>query len=193
MERRRAVFVDRDGTLNQDSGYVLSPDQFHLLPGVPEAIVRLNALGLLVIMITNQSAIGRGLMTERDLSHIHDKLTAILSAQGGTIDEVYWCPHHPDEACICRKPSTGLIEQAQKEFSLHLPECFFVGDKQSDLEAAKNAHIPAILVMSSPHAQEAMQARDEGRVPVAHVAEDFTEAVLWIEGQLTKGDDKGVR
>lgn len=190
MARRRAVFVDRDGTLNQDRGYVLSPEQFCILPGVPEAIVRLNALGFLVIMITNQSAIGRGYMSERDLSRIHAKLTAILSAEGGKIDGVYWCPHRPDEACICRKPNIGLIEQAQQEFSLHLPECFFVGDKQSDLEAAQNAFIPAILVMTSSHAQQAIHAREEGRVSAVHVAEDFAHAVTWIEGQLTHGQEE---
>ena len=180
----QAVFVDRDGTLNVDSGYVTSPDEFNLLPGIPEAIARLNVLGVPVIVITNQSAIGRGLMTQDDLDHIHLRLTSLLQPYDARIDAIYSCPHRPDTGCVCRKPNIGLLEQARKDYSLDLTQCFFIGDKRSDLEAAMKASIPGILVMSSSYAHEAFLAREQGGISAVYVAENFQQAVGWIEKQM---------
>ena len=179
-----AVFLDRDGTLNEDHGYVTSPEQLIIFSGVPEALARLNQMGVQVILVTNQSAIGRGLMTIQDLQRIHQKLMDLLCSHGGHIDEVYVCPHHPDNGCICRKPQVGMLKEAAGCFSLDLSQCFFVGDKCSDLESAHKAGVTGILVMSSVYSEAAIKARDNGQFPIAHVAQTFVHAVDWIEREL---------
>jgi histidinol-phosphate phosphatase family protein len=184
LRQNIAVFLDRDGTLNEDRGYVTSPEQLVLFSGVPEALARLNQLGVQVILMTNQSAIGRGFMTTHDLQHIHQKLVDLLGAHEGRIDEVYVCPHRPDEGCACRKPQVGMIKQAAERFSLDLSQCFFVGDKCSDLEAAHKAGVTGVLVLSSVYGEAALKARDNGEFPIAHVAQTCVDAVDWIESEL---------
>jgi D-glycero-D-manno-heptose 1,7-bisphosphate phosphatase len=179
-----AIFVDRDGTLNYDTGYVTSPEQLILFPGVPEAIARLNQLGVLVIMVTNQSAIGRGMMTVEDLTTIHSRLAALLRPHGARIDGIFSCPHHPEDCCECRKPKTGLIEQAVGRFLLDVTQCYLVGDKPSDLEVAQRLAMPGVLVLTSPYGAEAVKARDEGFLPIEYVADTFAQAVDWIEQDL---------
>jgi len=174
-----AVFVDRDGTLNEDHGYVTSPEQLVLFPGVPKALARLNDLGVRVILVTNQSAIGRGFITAHDLHLIHGRLAKLLAADGGIIDAVYYCPHVPSEGCACRKPNIEMIQQASEHFSLDLSQCYFVGDKCSDLEAAHNAGVSGVLVLTSDYSEAAVRARDLGQFSIAHVAETFVEAVNW--------------
>jgi histidinol-phosphate phosphatase family protein len=176
-----AVFVDRDGTLNKDQGYVTSPEQLVIFPGVPKALARLNQLGIRVILVTNQSAIGRGLMTAQDLERIHQKLEDLLRAHDGALDAVYYCPHHPKEACACRKPNIAMIQQAAEYFSLDLSRCYVVGDKCSDLEAAHRAGVTGVLVLSSDYSAAAVKASHLGQFPIAHVAESFVQAVDWIE------------
>ncbi len=189
-----AVFVDRDGTLNYDSGYVISPEQLVLFPGVPEAIARLNQLGVMVIMVTNQSAIGRGMMTMEELENIHARLAALIQPYGASIDAIFSCPHHPQDGCGCRKPNTGLIDQAVDRFSLDLSHCYLVGDKRSDLEVAQKVAVPGVLVMTSPYSLRAVQARDEGQVAIEYVADTFIQAVAWIEDNLLKrGNRTGPR
>jgi histidinol-phosphate phosphatase family protein len=181
-----AVFVDRDGTLNHDNGYVTSPEQLVVFPGVAKAIARLNHYGVKVILVTNQSAVGRGLMTSQVLSDIHERLAALIKPYGAALDAIFTCPHHPQEGCGCRKPKAGLIYQAVDRFSLDLASCFLVGDKRSDMEAAHKVGIPGVLVMTSPYSEQTLQARDEGQVPIAHVAETFVQAVEWIEERIVK-------
>ncbi len=185
-----AVLVDRDGTLNQDSGYVTSPDQLILFPGVPEAIFRLNQLGALVIMITNQSAIGRGMMTVEGLQKIHESFANLLRPCGAKIDGIFFCPHHPQDGCRCRKPDIGLIEQAAEQFSLDLTRCFLVGDKKSDLEAAQGIGVTGVLVMTSSYSEHALKAHDLGQLSIAHVANTFVESVSWIEQEMTRGTNE---
>ncbi len=179
-----AVFVDRDGTLNDDRGYVTSPEQLVVFPGVPKALAHVNRLGIKVILITNQSAIGRGFMTSEDLQRIHQKLEDLLRDHDGHIDAIYYCPHHPNEGCACRKPNIAMIHQAEKELSLDLSRCYFVGDKSSDLEAAHRAGVQGVLVMSSNYSAAAVKASDLGKFSIAHTAESFVEAVNWIESDL---------
>ena len=181
-----AVFVDRDGTLNYDNGYVLSPEQLVLFSGVPEAIARLNRLGTMVILVTNQSAIGRGMMTMEDLENIHARLAALIRPYGASIDAIFSCPHRPQDGCGCRKPNTGLIDQAVDRFSLDLSHCYLIGDKPSDLEVAQKVSVPGVLVMTSSYSPKALQARDEGQVAIEYVAETFSQAVAWIEDDLLK-------
>ncbi len=184
IRKHVAIFLDRDGTLNEDCGYVTSPEQLVLFSGVPEAMARLNQLGVRVILVTNQSAIGRGLMTIHDLQHIHQVLADLLRVHGGRIDDIYVCPHRPDEGCGCRKPHVAMLQQAAERFSLDLSKCYFVGDKCSDLEAANKAGVTGVLVMSSVYSEAALQARDNGQFPIAHVAQTFVQAVDWIEKEL---------
>ena len=179
-----AVLVDRDGTLNHDCGYVTSSEQLVLFPGVPEAISRLNRLGALVIMITNQSAIGRGLMTVETLREIHEAFADLLRPSGARIDGIFFCPHHPQDRCDCRKPNVGLIQRAAEKFSLNLTRCFLVGDKKSDLEAAQNIGVAGVLVMTSSYSEEALQAKNLGQLSIAHVAESFVDSVSWIEHEM---------
>lgn len=183
-----AVFLDRDGTLNQDTGYVTSPEQLVLFPGVPEAIARLNRLGAMVLLVTNQSAIGRGMLTTEGLESIHERLAELIQPYGARIDDIFFCPHHPQDGCKCRKPKAGLIDQAVKRFALDVSQCFFVGDKWSDLAAAQTASVPGVLVMTSSYSADVVRARDAGQVGIDYIADSFVDAVDWIEQQIvTRG------
>ena len=184
LRKNIAVFLDRDGTLNENSGYVTLPEQLILFSGVPEAIARLNQLGVQVILVTNQSAIGRGWLTTEGFQRIHRRLADLLRVQGGSIDDVFFCPHRPDERCACRKPEAAMILQAAERYSLDLSQSFFVGDKSSDLGAAQRAGVPGVLVMTSDYSQDALKARDEGQFSIVHVAQTFVHAVDWIEEEL---------
>lgn len=186
-----AVFVDRDGTLNEDRGYVTSPEQLVVFPGVLKALTRLNQLGVRVILLTNQSAIGRGFMTAQDLERIHQKFEDLLRDQDGKLDAIYYCPHHPDEDCACRKPNIAMIQEAAQQFSLDLSLCYVVGDKCSDVEAAHRAGVQGVLVMSSDYSGAAVEARDAGQFPIAYVAKSFVEAVAWIESDLLQRHQSG--
>ena len=143
---KRAVFLDRDGLICKDVHHMRSPEQFGLLPGAAEGIKLLNELGLKVIIATNQSGIARGYFTEANLERIHERMLKELAERGARIDAIYFCPHHPDENCPCRKPRIGMLEQAAEDFGLDLSQCFIVGDKKLDVEAGRNAGCPSVLV-----------------------------------------------
>ena len=153
MTLRRCVFIDRDDTIAKDVPYCDSPDKFHLFPGIPEQIKRLNDAGFLVIVITNQSGIGRGYFTEDTLAKIHEKMKADIEAGGGPLDAIYYCPHTPDEDCNCRKPRTGLIEAACRDFAIDLARSWMVGDKAADIELAKNVHLRAAQFLPKEESQ----------------------------------------
>lgn len=182
-----AVFLDRDGTINEDRGYVTSVEEFVLFPEVGESIARLNHLGFPVLVVTNQSAIGRGLMTEQDLTGIHEHLSCCLKRVGAHVDAFYFCPHQPADRCGCRKPQPGMIHRAVLEFSLDAAGCYLIGDKPSDLEAAQASGIRGVLVKTSPYAQQALDAFEAGQLSIAHVAENFPHAVDWIIQELFPG------
>lgn len=142
---RNAFFLDRDGVINRKrSDYVKSIHEFIMLQDVPEAIKLLNKRNFLVIIITNQSAVNRGLVTHDMLSRIHDHMKNELRKQDSFIDAVYYCPHRPDENCKCRKPRTELIERAIRDYSISINSSWFIGDSESDILAAKNIGIPAV-------------------------------------------------
>ena len=194
---RITVFLDRDGTLNHDSGYIASPAELILFPGVVDAIVRLNQGGSRVVLITNQSGIARGLMTEDDLRLVHKKLERELATKGGWLDGIFFCSHHPDDACQCRKPNPGLIHQAVKELDLKLSHSYYVGDKMIDMQLANAVGAKAVLVTTSNYSQEAVRAKEKHEIRVDFVAENFSDAVNWIladaslppdnAGQVPKG------
>ena len=146
----KAVFLDRDGTINVEKRYLYKPEDFEFIDGASEAIKQLNQLGYKVIVISNQSGIARGFYTITDVSKLHNHIDHELKKHGARIDAYYFCPHHPDYGpkCNCRKPETGLIEKAVQDFYIDLTESWMVGDKASDIECAARAKIRAALVMT---------------------------------------------
>ena len=144
--RNKAVFLDRDGTISRDVPYCSCPEDFELLPMVAEAIKLLNEHGFKVVVITNQSGVGRGYFTEAMLAKIHRKMVDELGKSGVIIDAIYYCPHHPDDDCKCRKPKPAMILQAAHELNIDLHQSFFVGDSDLDVEAGKRARCRAVLI-----------------------------------------------
>ena len=174
------VFLDRDGTLNHDSGYISSPDEFILFAGVVEAIARLNQAGGSVVLVTNQSGLARGLFTLPDLEAIHRKLEKTLKAGGAWLDGIFFCPHHPNEACWCRKPNPGLLEQAEAKLGVHVSRSYVVGDKIIDMKLARNVGAVGVLVTTSSYSRESQQAVHSGEIRPEFVVCNFEEAVNWI-------------
>jgi histidinol-phosphate phosphatase family protein len=134
MYGRRAVLIDRDDTIAKDVPYCSRPEDMHLFPGVPEAIAKLNRAGFLVIVVTNQSAIGRGMIDEIMLTRIHDKMKADIAVGGGHVDDIFFCPHHPDENCECRKPKLGLGMQAIAKYHIDTRSSYMIGDADKDVQ-----------------------------------------------------------
>jgi D-glycero-D-manno-heptose 1,7-bisphosphate phosphatase len=147
---RRAVFLDRDGVINEnlDGSYVHCWADFRFLPGALEAVAALSRAGYAVVVVTNQAGIARGRMTEAALRAIHDQMIAAVAAAGGRLDAVLYCPHHPDDGCACRKPRPGLFYRAAAELGLDLARSAFVGDTVTDLQAGLAAGCRPILVLT---------------------------------------------
>ncbi len=142
------VFLDRDGTINRDVHHLSDPAQLELLPGAAEGLRRLCAAGCPLMVVSNQSPIGRGWFDEARLREIHDHLAAMLAAEGVTISGWYWCPHVPDAGCPCRKPAPGLFFRARDELGVILEDSWIVGDRLSDMQAGRAAGARSILVAS---------------------------------------------
>jgi len=158
--RNRAVFLDRDGTLVEDVGYLTSAQALRLLPGTSEALRRLKSAGFLLIVVTNQSAIARGLLTEQELVRIHGALQEMLRVEGAEIDDFFHCPHLPGGkvalyavACSCRKPQPGLLLRAARKWGVDLKRSFAVGDSERDVEAGKGAGCRTVLISADPLTQ----------------------------------------
>jgi len=145
---RRAVFLDRDGTIGEEMGYVNHIDRFRVFPYAAEAIRHLNEAEIPVIVVTNQSGIARNIFPESLVHEVHKKMVAELAAGGAWIDAIYFCPHKSGDACECRKPNPGLLERAAREHSLDLVASWVVGDRYADLEMAHAAGGRGILVMT---------------------------------------------
>ena len=172
--KRKTVFLDRDGTIAMDVNYCSKPEDFELLLGVAEAIHLLNTEGFQVVVITNQSGIARGYFTVEVLAQIHNKMRAELARYGAHVDAIYYCPHHPDECCECRKPKTGLFQQAARELDLDLSRSFMVGDTQMDIGAGKALGCRTILVTTGPKGGRGITD------PPDFTTRDLHEAALWI-------------
>ncbi|MCL0060400.1 HAD family hydrolase [Dehalococcoidia bacterium] len=164
--------MDRDGTLARDVHYCRRVEDFELLPTVPEAIRLLNTNSLKVVVITNQSGIARGYFTEEILAQIHDKMKQELAKDGAWVDAIYYCPHHPDDGCECRKPKTGLFLRAARELDIDLSRSFVVGDVQMDIDAGRALGSKTVLVTTGP----------QGGIvdPPDYTAGSLLEAVKWI-------------
>jgi D-glycero-D-manno-heptose 1,7-bisphosphate phosphatase len=187
MKRTGAVFLDRDGTVNEEVGYLRDLAKLKLIPGAAAAIRRLNEAGHLVILVTNQSGVARGYFPESMVHDAHALLAKMLGAEGARLDGIYYCPHHPTAGtshytteCDCRKPATGLLNRAAKDLNIDLARSFMVGDKWSDVELGNRAGARSILVSTG------FAADDPGNARPAHIkdpdliAHDLAEAVDWI-------------
>jgi D-glycero-D-manno-heptose 1,7-bisphosphate phosphatase len=175
-----AVFLDRDGTINEEMGYINHLDRLVLLPRTAQAIRRLNEAGLKVVIITNQSGAARGYFVPSLVDEVHEKLTALLAASGARVDAIYACLHGPDAGCACRKPKPGLIEQAARDLDLDLARSYLVGDRYKDLETAANAGVTGVLVLTGYGRGEYEHQSRAWPIPPAYVAEDLLEAAGWI-------------
>ena len=165
---RSAVFLDRDGVLNENrDAHVRSWGEFAFLPGALEAVRRLHEAGRRLVVVTNQSAIGRGYVSAAAIDEIHRLMGEAIVAAGGAVERIVLCRHHPDEGCSCRKPKPGMLLEAARELGVDLGASYFVGDHLTDLEAARAAGCRAILVMTGRGAASADRAgRDHPGVPI---------------------------
>lgn len=181
-----AVFLDRDGTLNEERDGVLAPDQLRLLPGVAEAIRELNHRGVRTVVITNQPVVAKGFCTEADVEAVHRRLETLLGAEHAFLDRIYYCPHHPERGfpgerpelkrdCDCRKPRTGMITRAAQDLHLDLGRSWLVGDTTTDLETARRAGLRAILVRTGYAGRDARHA-----VTPDLACDNLAEAVRFI-------------
>ncbi|MFC2001748.1 D-glycero-alpha-D-manno-heptose-1,7-bisphosphate 7-phosphatase [Chloroflexota bacterium] len=182
----KAVFLDRDGTIIEDVGYLDSCDEIKFLPRVNEAIKLLNENGFKVIIITNQSGVARGYFTEATVKEINSYVQKSLSKQGAYIDRSYYCPHHIEGAiiqykkeCHCRKPNPGMIEEAARELGIDLEDSFVIGDKLIDVEAGRRAGCSTILLAGERYPNK----WGETAVISDYTATDLYEAVKWLTEQ----------
>jgi D-glycero-D-manno-heptose 1,7-bisphosphate phosphatase len=174
------VFVDRDGVINRNrSDYVKSWAEFRFLPGSLRALAALNASGYRVIVVTNQSAVNRGLMGVEDLDEIHGRMGEIVAANGGRIEAILYCPHRPDEGCGCRKPRPGLFRRAASELRVDLAAAYYIGDSLSDVDAARAAGVRPILVWSG-RGLRAFLSREARARPAYRVARSLPRAVALV-------------
>ena len=184
---RPAVFIDRDGTLTEEVGYVNHPRRIRLLPRSAEAIRRLNAAGIPAVLVTNQAGIARGYFSAHVLRLTNEEMTRQLKEAGARLDGVYVCVHHPTEGvppyrldCDCRKPRPGMLERAARELGLDLAASTMIGDKAVDLEAGRAVGASGVLVRTGYGEGDWEFRRDSFRVPPDHVAEDLLDAVEWV-------------
>ena len=187
-----AIFLDRDGTINQEVNHLSDVDQFEIIDGVSEAICQINAAGILVVVVTNQPVISRGDLKESELQIIHNKMDTLLGKQGAYIDRLYYCPHHTDSGfegeiakfkfdCNCRKPKIGMFEQARDDLNIVLGESWMIGDSTRDILAAQNAGMKSILV------QTGIAGKDGSyKITPDFIAKDLSEAVGLILKEINK-------
>jgi D,D-heptose 1,7-bisphosphate phosphatase len=182
-----AVFLDRDGTLNEDPGYISDPEQVVLFSDTGDALALLKKYGFLLIVISNQSGIARGLMKSEDVDAVNEKINQILSEYKVKIDAFYYCPAHPDysseEECECRKPSPKLLLEAASEFNVDLQSSYFIGDTIADIQCGKNAGIKTILVKTGKGEESFSILQKENNFPT-FVAENLLNASKFILGDI---------
>jgi D-glycero-D-manno-heptose 1,7-bisphosphate phosphatase len=183
---QKAVFIDRDGTLNEECSYLHRAEDCRFVPGAIEAVALLNAAGFLVVVVTNQSGIARGFYSEADLEQLHDYMSRRLQAGGARIDGWYFCPHHPDypsadDACFCRKPLPGMLQSAAAEMGIDLASSWMIGDKAADIAAGTAAGCRPILVLTGYGSVE--QAALAGGITVC---DNLYAAALHIIASETK-------
>ncbi len=184
---RRAVFMDRDGTVSDEVGYLNHVSRLRVYPWSASAIRALNDAGLLAVLVTNQAGVARGYFPETMILDVHARLVEELAAQGATLDAIYYCPHHPTAGeppyradCGCRKPRPGMLLQAAAEHDIDLASSYVVGDKYSDVRLAHAVGASGVLVMTGYGRGEYEYERETWPRAPEHVAESLEDAVAWI-------------
>jgi len=185
MNQRRFVVLDRDGTINVEREYLSHPDQLELLPGAAQGLHQLHRLGFGLVVITNQSGIGRGYFGWESLDLIHQRLFAILAAEGIQLDGIYVCPHLPSDGCTCRKPQPELLEKAAREHNFDPREAFIIGDKRVDIELGQKVGATTFLVRTGYDTQLALQLAGV----YDYVVDNLANAAGVIEHLLKKEGD----
>ena len=187
MTSRRAIFLDRDGTLCEEVGYVNHVGRVRLLPRSAEAIRLANAARFQTVVVTNQAGVARGYFDESLVHDVHDAVRAMLAERGARLDAIYYCPHHPEvgaEAyrrdCDCRKPKPGLLLRARDEMGIDLASSYMVGDSVRDLGAGRAAGATTVLVLTGYGRGEWEHQAHRWAAPPDHVAEDLLDAMRWI-------------
>jgi D-glycero-D-manno-heptose 1,7-bisphosphate phosphatase len=184
---RRAIFLDRDGTICEEVGYVNHVDRFRLLePGV-EAVLRANRAGFQTVVVTNQAGVARGYFDEDLVHHVHERMRELLAERGARLDGIYYCPHHPEvggdryrRQCRCRKPAPGMLERARDEMGIDLASSYMIGDTGKDIEAGHRAGAVTVLVLTGYGKGELTYRSASWKVRPDHIADNATEAVDWI-------------
>lgn len=185
VAKSAAVFLDRDGTLIRDVGYLSRLEQLEILPRGAEALKLLRASGLKLVVITNQSGVARGMLTEQELGKIHEVLRETLAACGAPVDAIYYCPHHPSEgldryriACNCRKPNVGMVLRAAEDLRLDLGASYVIGDQAIDMELAGRIGAKGVWIDGGAASPQAPMT------PVCYVAGSLWQAAEWVAGNL---------
>jgi D-glycero-D-manno-heptose 1,7-bisphosphate phosphatase len=187
MSPNRAVFLDRDGTLNEEVGYLCRIEDLVLIQGAGRAVGRLNRCGYKTVVVTNQSGVARGFFDEAFVGAVHQEISRRMGEGGGRVDGWYYCPHHPTEglgpyrvACNCRKPSPGMIDQASRELGILIAESFVVGDSLRDIDLALNVGAMPILVLTGYGNETLSRLAPEQKARLAYIAPDLPGACKWI-------------
>ena len=190
----KVVFLDRDGTINEEMGYVNHLERFILLPRVGQAIRLLNEHQFKAVVVTNQSGVARGYFPETLIHQVHQKMEDLLRMAGAHLDGVYYCPHHPDvgsppyrQRCRCRKPGPGMIEEAVRDLDIDAARSYIIGDRGNDIEFGHQFGARGILVLTGYGKGEWEYLRGQWKVQPDHVAQDLYEAVQWILVEESKG------
>lgn len=181
---RPAVFLDRDGTVAEDVGYLNHLSRFRMFPFVAAAVHRLNEAGLPVVVITNQSGVGRGYFPESLVHEVHEQMTQQLGSCGARIDAIYYCPHISADNCSCRKPKTGMLDRAALEHCLDLHRSYVVGDRYGDVQLASNVGASGILVRTGYGEGELAWHAAKWPAQPDFVAQDLADAANWILRQI---------
>jgi histidinol-phosphate phosphatase family domain/HAD-superfamily hydrolase, subfamily IIIA len=180
MKRRRFVLLDRDGTIIVERHYLSDPRQIEFLPGAVTGLRHMLGMGLGLVVVTNQSAVGRGFFDEAHLNLIHRRLYELLEAEGIHLEGIYFCPHTSEDDCCCRKPRPGLIKRAAKELDFDLHASFVIGDKPADIELGRQVRATTFLVRTGYGAEFA----DDPAVNPHYVADDLSAAAQTIQSLL---------
>ena len=187
MKQRRFVALDRDGTIIVERQYLSDPREVELIPGAASGLRQLSETGLGLVVVTNQSAIGRGFFDEKRLDLIHQRLCELLASEGVYLDGIYSCPHMPEDDCSCRKPRPGLLELAAKELDFDPQACFVIGDKVCDIELGRRVGATTFLVRTGYGAQVAA----ETTVAPDYIVDDLWDAAQVIERLLAADEETG--
>jgi D-glycero-D-manno-heptose 1,7-bisphosphate phosphatase len=178
---KKVIFLDRDGVINRDSpAYIKCWEEFEFLPGSLDAMALLTRAGFTLIVITNQSIIGRGMANPEALARTHRRMREAVADHGGKIQDIFFCPHRPDEGCDCRKPAPGLILKARDAHDIDLADAVMVGDSAKDIECARNAGCGANVLVRTGNGPSALESLSEKGISPDFLAADLNDAARWI-------------